>query len=72
MASYIRREQEWTLQANLAAREIVQLDKQITSADIRIQVAQKKLENHEQQIETPRRSRVFCRASSRTKSFTSG
>jgi hypothetical protein len=72
MASYIRREQEWTLQANLAAREIVQLDKQITSADIRIQVAQKELENHEQQIETPRRSRVFCRASSRTKSFTSG
>lgn len=50
MASYIRREQDWTLQGNLAAREIIQLDKQITSADIRIQVAQKELENHKQQI----------------------
>ena len=39
MASYIRREQEWAFQANTAAREIVQLDKQITSADIQIQVA---------------------------------
>src|SRR5262249_13725205 len=37
MASFIRREQEWTLQANLAAREIVQIDKQITSAQIRVQ-----------------------------------
>ena len=48
MASYIRREQDWTLQANLAAREIIQLDKQITSADIRVQVAEKELENHKQ------------------------
>lgn len=49
MASYIRREQDWTLQANLAAREIIQLDKQITSAEIRVQVAEKELENHKQQ-----------------------
>src|SRR6185436_2196122 len=39
MAAYIRREQDWTLQANLAARDIVQLDKQIVSAEIQIQVA---------------------------------
>src|SRR5439155_10324392 len=39
MASYIRREQDWTLQANAAAKEIIQLDKQITSADIRAQVS---------------------------------
>jgi hypothetical protein len=51
LASYIRREQDWTLQANLAAKEIIQLDKQITSADIRIQIAQKELDNHNQQIE---------------------
>jgi hypothetical protein len=51
MASYIRREQDWTLQANLAAKEIIQLDKQITAADIRVQIAQKELENHKQQIE---------------------
>lgn len=51
MASYVRREQEWVLQANLAAREIIQLDKQIVSADIKIQVSQKELYNHKQQIE---------------------
>src|SRR4051812_5281828 len=29
MAGYIRREQEWTLQANLAVKESIQLDKKI-------------------------------------------
>ena len=50
MAGYIRREQEWTFQANLAVREIIQIDKQITSAQIRVQVAEKELENHQQAI----------------------
>ena len=50
-SQYIRREQDWTLQANLAAREIIQLDKQITAADIRIQVTEKELANHKQQID---------------------
>jgi len=61
MASYIRREQEWTLQANLAAREIIQLDKQITSADIRIQIAEKELENHKQQIENAKEIELFLK-----------
>ena len=61
MASYIRREQDWTLQANLAAREIIQLDKQITSADIRIQVAEKELENHKQQIENAKANEQFLK-----------
>ncbi len=60
-ASYIRREQDWTLKANLAAREIIQLDKQITSADIRIQVAEKELENHEQQIENAKEVELFLK-----------
>jgi hypothetical protein len=59
MASYIRREQDWTFLANLSAREITQLDKQITSADIRIQVAEKELENHKQQIENARAVELF-------------
>lgn len=50
VAGYIRREQDWTLQANLAAKEIIQIDKQITSADIQIQVAERELENQQQQI----------------------
>ena len=60
-AGFIRREQEWTLQANLAAKEIIQLDKQITSADIRIQVAQKELENHKQQIENSKQVELFLK-----------
>jgi hypothetical protein len=51
MAAFIRREQDWAHTANVAAREIVQLDKQITSADIQIQVAEKELANHLRQIE---------------------
>jgi hypothetical protein len=59
VASYIRREQDWTLQANLAAKEIIQLDKQITSADIRIQIAKKELDNHTQQIENSKAIESF-------------
>lgn len=61
MASYIRREQDWTLQANLAAKEIIQLDKQITSADIRIQVAEKELDNHKQQIANAKQVELFLK-----------
>jgi len=50
MASYIRRQQEWVMQANLAAREIIGLDKQIIAAKIREQIAQKDLDNHRRQI----------------------
>ena len=50
-AGYIRREQEWAFQANLAEREIVQLDKQLASADLRIQIAEKELDNHKNQID---------------------
>ena len=49
-ASHIRREQEWAFQANLAAREITEVDKEIVSADIKIQVEKKELENHETSI----------------------
>lgn len=51
MASYIRREQEWTYQANLAAKEIVQIDKQLTSAQIRVQIAEKELAYHQKAID---------------------
>src|SRR5262249_30863309 len=38
-------------QANMAAREIVQLDKQIIAAQIRLQMAQHELANHNKQID---------------------
>ncbi len=61
MSGYIRREQDWTLQANLASREIIQLDKQITSADIRIQITEKELENHQQQIDNTKEVELFLK-----------
>src|SRR5450631_399805 len=51
MAGFIRREQEWVFQANMTIREIVQIDKQITVAQIRLQMAQHELDNHNTQIE---------------------
>jgi hypothetical protein len=51
MASYIRREQEWVFQANMTAREIIQLDKQIVSAQIKEQIAKNELADHLQQIQ---------------------
>jgi hypothetical protein len=61
MAGFIRREQEWTLQANLAAKEIIQLDKQITSADIKIQITNKELDIHKQQIEDSKQVEQFLK-----------
>jgi Tc toxin complex TcA C-terminal TcB-binding domain/Neuraminidase-like domain/PA14 domain/Salmonella virulence plasmid 28.1kDa A protein/Putative peptidoglycan binding domain len=51
MASYIRREQEWVFQANITAREIIQLDKQIVSAQIKQQIAENELANQLQEIQ---------------------
>jgi hypothetical protein len=48
---YVFRSHDWTLQNNLAAREIMQIDKQILSAEIRMAIAEKELDNHRKQIE---------------------
>ncbi|GAA1980208.1 neuraminidase-like domain-containing protein [Microbacterium pumilum] len=50
MAGYERRSQDWALQVDLAKKEIEQLDKQIIAAEIRAQIAEADLANHEQQI----------------------
>jgi len=60
-ATYLRRTNDWALQANLVIRDIIQLDKQITSADIQLQVAQKELKNHKQQIENSQQTEEFLR-----------
>ncbi|CAN5740775.1 hypothetical protein BH11BAC3_BH11BAC3_37690 [soil metagenome] len=49
-ASYIRREQEWGLQARIAREEIIQIDKQLAAADVRVQISQQELDNHKIQI----------------------
>jgi hypothetical protein len=50
LASYQRRQDEWTFQADLAAKEIEQLDKQIAAANLRIAIAQRELELQDLQI----------------------
>ncbi len=49
-ASYVRREQEWKNQKNLADKELGAVDKQIAAAEIRADVAKRELSNHELQI----------------------
>lgn len=40
LAGYARRQQDWTLQSNQAAAEIMQIDKQIAAANVRVTIAQ--------------------------------
>ena len=52
LGSFVLREREWVLQNNLAAKEIMQIDKQLAAADIRIAIANQEIINHNKQIET--------------------
>jgi len=51
MGTYFRRQAEWTLQNNLAACEIMQIDKQTAAANIRGEIAQRELDSHDKQME---------------------
>jgi hypothetical protein len=59
---YIMRAHEWTLQSNLAAKEIMQIDKQIAAAEIREEIANQELSNHVKQIENARQVEDFMRS----------
>lgn len=61
MAEYTRRQDEWSLQANLATKELKQVDQQLTAAEIRLAVAQQELSNHDRQIENARDVDQFLR-----------
>lgn len=50
-ASYDRRQEEWDFQAELATRDIEQIDQQIAAAQIRVAMAEKDLKVHQQQID---------------------
>ena len=51
LAAYALRAHEWTLQSNLAAKDIMQIDKQIVAAEIRKAIAERELDNHRRQME---------------------
>lgn len=50
MGGHFRRQDEWDLQAELAQRELDQIDKQILAAQIRLNIAELDQANHEKQI----------------------
>ncbi|OQP55794.1 neuraminidase-like domain-containing protein [Niastella populi] len=49
-AGFLRQRQDWVLQANSAGNELVQIDKQLLAAQIRIALAEKEWKSHELQI----------------------
>ncbi len=57
--TYIRRQEEWDFQKLLAGKELDQIDKQITGAEIRLAIAEKEQENQELQIEQSNEARAF-------------
>jgi hypothetical protein len=61
MGGYQRRAEEWALQKDLAAKEQEQIDRQILGSEIRVELAERELENHELQIENARQTDTFMR-----------
>ncbi len=50
----VLREHEWTLQSNLASREIMHIDQQLAVADVRIALAEKEIAVHQRRIRDAR------------------
>jgi len=61
LGQFVLRQHDWTLQNNLAAREIMQIDQQILAANIRIEIARKELANHKQQLDNAREVETYMR-----------
>lgn len=50
LGSYDRRQEDWNFQIKTAKEELLQVEKSILSAEIRLAIAEKDLENHDLQI----------------------
>jgi hypothetical protein len=61
MAGYSRRSRDWRFQADLAERDLGQLDQQILAAEIRRQIAEADLANHDKQIEQAKQVEDFLK-----------
>lgn len=59
LGNYDRRFDDWKLQERLAKKELAQLDKQIVAAEIRKEIAEADLKNHELQIENSKKATDF-------------
>jgi hypothetical protein len=61
-AGFDRRWADWKLQESIAEKELVQLDRQIAAAELRLAVAEKELQNHLLQIESSKATDAFLRS----------
>jgi Tc toxin complex TcA C-terminal TcB-binding domain/Neuraminidase-like domain len=61
LAGYQRRAEDWKLQERLAQKEIVQMQKQIVGAQIRVAIAEADLAHHERQIEQTQEVDAYLR-----------
>ncbi len=61
LAGYQRRKDDWDFQAQSAAKELEQIDKQIAAAEIRLAISEKELENHKKQIDNSAAVEEFLR-----------
>jgi hypothetical protein len=60
--SYVRRKEDWNLQADLAKAELKQLDRQLIAAQIRLAMAEQDLRNHDRQTENAREADEYMRS----------
>ena len=61
IGGYQRRTDDWTFQSNSALRELAQIDRQLTAAELRAAVADNELTNHQQQVAHAREVESFLR-----------
>jgi hypothetical protein len=62
LGGYQRRQDDWTHQAELATKELKQVQKQIAAAEIRLAISQHELQNHELQIEHSKEVDAYMRS----------
>jgi hypothetical protein len=62
LGGYDRRFDDWKLQERLATKELVQIDRQIVAAEIRKEIAETDLKNHDLQIENAEKTDEFMRS----------
>ncbi|HEU5138114.1 MAG TPA: neuraminidase-like domain-containing protein [Steroidobacteraceae bacterium] len=60
-AGHQRRQEDWDFQADLARKELAQIDQQIIAAEIRVAIAGREQRNHEAQIAQSEEAQAFLR-----------
>jgi Tc toxin complex TcA C-terminal TcB-binding domain len=58
-AGYARRSEEWAQQLTLATNELAQVGNQILAATVRVQIAERELENHDKQADQAQKVASF-------------